>query len=100
MSLSQKQKKVQRSKDNKAAQHEAMKSNKLEYFIPPPDVVPPKPKEVKKVSTKGNRFSKKDAEKEIVDDLFSAYKIKKPEKDTEIKQPTNDTNDVSNKETI
>ena len=103
MSLSQQQKKVQRSKDNKASNNEAMKNNKKEnYFVPPADTQPVKPKEttVKKVSTKGNRFSKKDADKEMVDDLFSAYKIKKPEKDVEIKQPTNDTNDVSNKETM
>jgi hypothetical protein len=99
MSLSQQQKKVQRSKDNKASQIEAMKNKKLEYYIPPPEVVPPKPKEVKKVSTKGNKFTKKDADKEMVDDLFSAYRKQIPVKD-EVKSPTNDTNDVSNKETL
>jgi hypothetical protein len=106
MSLSQQQKKVQRSKDNKAAQAEAMKNKKLEYYIPPPEVIPPKPKEVKKASTKGNRFAKKDADKEVVDDMFSAYKIKKPEtnnKDTEIKLPiedVNNANNISNKESL
>lgn len=89
MSVSHKQKKVQKSKDNKAQQQEAMKVNKKVYIENAFPQVQPKEKEVKeptKVTFKGKKSLRKLADKGADDDLFSAYK-------TIVKDDKNNTND-------
>ena len=77
----QKQRKIQKSKDNKAMQKDAMKSNKKEYIatLPVPSSTPKEVKQdTKPVPSKANRHLKKYDDKEINDDMFAAFKVAKP----------------------